>query len=141
MARQKEVLDEGTAPLLETVIAEPALRWLVGGRRTWRSQLEHLLELGERPNIKLQVLPSAGAHMLPSAGAHTGIDGTCTVLSFSPELEGDPGVVYVDTLVEGHYYELPEQITKYRKALAGLRAKATKPDVTPVFIRRIAKEP
>ncbi|MGQ0840011.1 helix-turn-helix domain-containing protein [Actinokineospora sp.] len=133
MARQHEVLDEGIQPLVWRVVAEPALRWQVGGAETMRAQLNHLVELSERPNIDIQVLPF-------SAGAHTGGEGTFDLLSFPPELENDPGVVYIDTRVKGYYYEDQEQIVRYRNALARLRVQAVKPADSPAFIHRIAKE-
>jgi transcriptional regulator with XRE-family HTH domain len=133
MGRQHEVLEDGDSPMVWRVIAEPALRWLVGGNETMRAQLTRLIELAERPNVDIQVLPF-------SAGAHTGVDGTFDILTFPSELENDPGVVYVDTRVKGYYYEDPEQIMRYRNALARLRVGAIKPADSPAFIRRIGKE-
>jgi transcriptional regulator with XRE-family HTH domain len=133
MARQGEVLEDGHEPLILRVIAETALRLLVGGNETMRFQLKHLLELAKRPNIDIQVLPLA-------AGAHTGVEGTFTLLTFPPELENDPGLVHVETFIKSYYYEEQEQITRYRNALTRLRTQATKPESSPAFIRRIAKE-
>lgn len=133
MARQREVLDEGDAPSVWRVIAESALRLQVGGTETMQFQLKRLLELSKRPNLEIQVLPL-------SAGAHTGVEGTFDLLSFPPELENDPGVVFVETRVKSYYYEDPEEIAKYRNALNRLRVQATKPEATPAFIRRIAKD-
>jgi transcriptional regulator with XRE-family HTH domain len=133
MGRQHEVLDDGDAPLIWIVIAEPALRWLVGGNETMRAQLDRLVSLSERSNIDIQVLPF-------SAGAHTGVEGTFTLLTFPSELENDPGAVFAETRVKGYYYEDPEQIALYRDALARLRVHALKPADSPAFIHRIAKE-
>ena len=68
LARQREVLDRADPPRVWSVIAEPALRCLVGGSDVLRDQLQHLAALTERPNIEIQVLPlSAGAHCGPRA--------------------------------------------------------------------------
>ncbi|MDQ3404635.1 MAG: helix-turn-helix transcriptional regulator [Actinomycetota bacterium] len=133
MARQHEVLEDGSPPLVWRVIAEPVLRWLVGGTDTMRAQLDRLVELAEHPNIEIQVLPV-------SVGAHTGGEGTFTLLSFPPELENDHGVVFAETKVQGYYYEEREQIMRYRTTLARLQVQAAKPADSPAFIRRIAKE-
>lgn len=133
MARQREVLDDGDAPLVWRVIAESALRLQVGGTETMKFQLKRLLELIKRPNIDIQVLPL-------SAGAHTGAEGTFTLLSFPPELENDPGVAYAETFIKGYYYEEREQITRYRNALTRLRVQASKPESSSALIRRIAKD-
>lgn len=133
MARQHEVLDDGSAPIVWVVIAEAALRCLVGGPEIMRAQLDRLIELSNRANIDIQVLPL-------SAGAHTGVEGTFTLLTFPTELEDDPAAVFTETKVKGYYYEEPEQIMRYRNALSRLRVQAIKPADSPAFIRRIAKE-
>jgi hypothetical protein len=133
LARQREVLDPESPPLLWRIIAEPALRWEIGGRDTLRAQLGSLLELAERPDIELQVLPF-------SAGAHVGVDGAFSVLTFPAELESDSGVVFAETRVQGYYYEESEQITRYRNALSRLRVQAISPADTPAHIHRLAKE-
>ncbi|MDP9641051.1 hypothetical protein J2S53_000996 [Actinopolyspora lacussalsi] len=57
-----------------------------------------------------------------SVGAHTGIEGAFIYLAFPPELENDPGTVYVDTRVKGYYYRQPEEIAVYRAAMRRLQA-------------------
>lgn len=134
LARQREVLErDGKPPMLWSVIHESALRTPIGGPEVAREQLEHLLTLIQQPNITVQVLPM-------STGAHTGIEGTFTYLAFPPELENDPGTVYVDTRVKGYYYEQPEEITAYRSAMRHLQVQACQPQEAPAVIRQIAKE-
>ncbi|SES49346.1 helix-turn-helix domain-containing protein, partial [Actinokineospora terrae] len=72
--RQKR-LDEPDALELRMVIDEEALRRPIGGRAVWRSQLERLLALGERPHVVLQVLPT-------EVGEHAGLAGSFTILEF-----------------------------------------------------------
>jgi transcriptional regulator with XRE-family HTH domain len=133
LARQREVLEREHPPLVWSVIAEPALRWLVGGPDVMRAQLKHLIELAERPNIEMQVLPF-------SVGAHNGTEGTFTILSAPPELENYLGCVYVGNLGGGHYYEAPEQLSRYRNALSWLRIRATKPEDTVAYLHQLARE-
>ncbi|WP_139219506.1 Scr1 family TA system antitoxin-like transcriptional regulator [Actinopolyspora alba] len=59
---------------------------------------------------------------------------------FPPELENDPGTVYVDTRVKGYYYQQPEEIAVYRAAMRRLQAQACQSEETPVLISRITKE-
>ncbi|GAV42142.1 helix-turn-helix domain-containing protein [Streptomyces acidiscabies] len=79
----------GESPLeLWAVVHEAVLRQLVGGRQVMREQLGHLLEMVQRSNVRLQVLPCL-------AGAHPGMTSAFTVVSFA-----EPGaldVVYADT--------------------------------------------
>lgn len=131
-ARQRTVLDREKPPAVWRVIHENALRLPVGGADVARHQLETLLTLIERPNITVQILPAA-------AGAHTGIEGSFTFLSFDPTLE-DPGLVHTETLIRSLYYEQPEELARYRKALRLLQVQACKPEETPTLIRTIMKE-
>ncbi|WP_028926039.1 helix-turn-helix domain-containing protein [Pseudonocardia acaciae] len=133
MGRQREVLERDDPPLVWSVIAEPALRWRVGGREVLRAQLDHLVALVERPNIEVQVLPL-------DVGAHAGTEGTFHLLSAPPELRNYPGCVYVEDRIRSHYYEDQEQITTYRNILTRLRIQATKPEDTVPYIRQLAEE-
>nr|WP_059045219.1 helix-turn-helix transcriptional regulator [Streptomyces acidiscabies] len=79
----------GDNPLeLWALVHESALRQLVGGREVMRNQLAHLIEMGHRPNVKVQVVPH-------HAGAHAGMTGTFSIVSFAEE--GALDVVYADT--------------------------------------------
>lgn len=112
MARQARLA--GERPLeLWAVVHEGALRQLVGGREVMREQLGHLLEMAQRPNVKLQVAPYL-------AGAHPGMTSAFTVVSFA-----EPGaldVVHMDTTsttlwLEGdndaaHHGQLFDRITR-----------------------------
>lgn len=87
MARQAR-LDADNPLELWAVVHEGSLRQLVGGREVMRAQLEHLLDMVRRPNVKLQVLPYL-------AGAHPGMTSAFTIVSFA-----EPGaldVVHADT--------------------------------------------
>lgn len=133
VSRQREVLDRENPPLVWSVIAEPALRWLVGGTKILRDQLDHLVGLSERPTVEVQVLPL-------SVGSHTGTEGSFTIFSAPPELENYPGCVYAEDLVTAHYHEEPDQILAYRNALTRLQVRAVRPEDTPAFIDQIAKD-
>ena len=56
MARQ-QLLDRENAPHFEAVVDESVLHRVVGSRAVMRAQLERLLELSERPNVALRVIP------------------------------------------------------------------------------------
>ncbi|MGW6601986.1 helix-turn-helix domain-containing protein [Streptomyces sp. NPDC055036] len=87
MARQARLA--GERPLeLWAIIHEGALRQLVGGREVMREQLVHLLDMAQRPHVKLQVVPYL-------VGAHPGMTSAFTIVSFA-----EPGaldVVHMDT--------------------------------------------
>lgn len=134
LTRQREVLDREEPPLVWSVLAESALRWLVGGPEVLREQLEHLISLAGRSGVVLQVLPF-------SAGAHNGGEATFTILSAPAELQNYPGCVYVENLGGSHYYEQQEQVMAYRNALTRVRIQATKPgEETVAYLHRLMRE-
>jgi hypothetical protein len=75
MDRQR-ALTRSENPLdLTVVLSEAALRLQVGGRVTMRSQLEHLEDMAQRPNVTVYVLPF-------TSGPHTADRGAFALLSF-----------------------------------------------------------
>lgn len=74
LERQK-LLTAERAPHFHCVLDEAALRRPYGDRDVMRGQLQHLIEVSERPNVTLQVMPF-------SFGGHAGESGAFTMLSF-----------------------------------------------------------
>ncbi|MEU1230032.1 helix-turn-helix transcriptional regulator [Streptomyces sp. NPDC005828] len=58
---RRAVLEKTPAPEFSFVQEEVSLRRPVGGRMVLRRQLEHLLEVGELPNVEIQVMPTERA--------------------------------------------------------------------------------
>ncbi|WP_414942452.1 helix-turn-helix domain-containing protein [Amycolatopsis sp. cmx-11-51] len=133
MARQ-EILDRPEdAPQIWSVLDEGVLRRRTGGPEVMRDQLKHLVELTERPNIDIQVLPFA-------AGAHGASDGMFVLLDYPPEFGGDPGTVYVENRREGLYYEEKEDLVRFRNTFERLQAQAENPGRTRDFIQKLSRE-
>ncbi|MDB1088727.1 helix-turn-helix transcriptional regulator [Streptomyces sp. ACA25] len=64
---RRELLEGECAPRFRTIISEAVLRTGLLDAGAWRTQLESLAEVAERPNIAVQVLPfSAGPYGLDS---------------------------------------------------------------------------
>lgn len=72
LTRQQVLSGERPAELW-SLIKESALLDPIGGPAVMRAQLAHLLEMSERPNIVVRVVPR-------EIGAHPGIDGSFTLL-------------------------------------------------------------
>src|SRR5215467_571765 len=61
--KRQQILSSPTGPRVWAVIDESALRRPLGGREVMREQLIHLIELADRPQITLQVMPfDRGGH-------------------------------------------------------------------------------
>jgi transcriptional regulator with XRE-family HTH domain len=109
---------EGRDPLeFWAVVDEAALRREVGGRTVMRAQLGRLLEVSERPNITLQVIPF-------DRGAHPGMSGAFVRLNFGTVA---PDIVYVESLAGDLFLESEAEIDRYGLAFDHLRAMALSP--------------
>ncbi|OIK26835.1 helix-turn-helix domain-containing protein [Streptomyces malaysiense] len=70
LARQ-DIFDRRPSPLLSFVMCESVLRRRLGGNSVARGQLEHLLLVGQKQDVELQVLPL-------DCVEHAGVDGPFT---------------------------------------------------------------
>ncbi|MEU5795040.1 helix-turn-helix transcriptional regulator [Streptomyces sp. NPDC047813] len=70
LARQ-DIFDRRPSPLLSFVMCESVLRRRLGGNAVTRGQLEHLLLVGQKQDVELQVLPL-------DCEEHAGVDGPFT---------------------------------------------------------------
>jgi transcriptional regulator with XRE-family HTH domain len=113
--RRQVVLASGRR--LPVILGEGALRQAVGGAKVMAGQISHLVRLiDDFPGLVVQVLPfSAGAHA--AAGS-----ASLAILRFpdAPSL----GVVYLEALSGGVYLERQEDVARYIRAFALLRAAA-----------------
>lgn len=104
-----------TSVRLDAVIWEPALLTTVGDEETQQEQLRYLLELGERPNISLQVLPV-------EAGDHARMSGSFILFSFGNETAVN--TVFVENLTSSQYLEKEDELRGYTLASDALRSAA-----------------
>lgn len=142
--RQRVELRQGRQAVLEqgddneqarvcAVLDESVLLRKRGTPEVMAQQLDHLLEVSEQPRVELLVLPL-------NAGAHVAQQGSFQILKFPSEFVGDPGVVYLELLVEGRYYEDPDDIALYERAMNDLRVRASTPEESRTILHRAMKE-
>lgn len=92
---RKRVLGKENPPTITAVLDEAAIRRRVGGKKTMRDQLSDLLELAQRPNITILVIPF-------EAGMHASPDGSFTIIQlpdpFPPvaHVQSPGGAVYLE---------------------------------------------
>jgi hypothetical protein len=128
--RRQRILDRTPdAPSVWAVVDEHVLRRQPPDPRVARDQLEHLLELIERPNITLQILPE-------SAGPTPAEGGSFSMLRF-PESEL-PDIVYLEQLTGALYLDKRSDLQHYRKLVDVLGADyADPPEQTPVLLNKL----
>jgi hypothetical protein len=115
LKRQDRIYGEDQLGSLWVVIDEAVLRREVGSRQVMSDQLFQLLELGERANINLQVIPF-------ERGAHPGMTGTFSLMEF-PE-SADSTVVYFEGVTSDLYLEKEADVRRYTNLYDHLRAAA-----------------
>jgi transcriptional regulator with XRE-family HTH domain len=114
IARQA-VLSRGTPAHLWLVLDEAALRRPVGRPEVMRGQLRYLIDMADRPNVTLQVIPL-------TTGGSAAAGGPFTILRFSePDL---PDVVYLEQLTGALYLDKRETVDHYLAVLERLCVEA-----------------
>jgi transcriptional regulator with XRE-family HTH domain len=118
MARQAR-LSEAEPVSVAMVLDEATLSRPIGGVPVMRAQLKHLIELAERPNVTIQILPF-------TAGGHAAAGGPFSVLHFAEKDLSD--VVYLEQLASAQYLEKPDLVRKYRAVIERLHLEAATPE-------------
>jgi len=117
MARQARL--SGAEPVaLGMVLDEAALMRPIGGPSVMRAQLKHLIEMSQRPNVTLQILPF-------KVGGHAAAGGPFSVLHFAESDLSD--IVYLEQLATAQYHEKPDMVGKYQAVMERLRIEAATP--------------
>lgn len=125
LERQKHLLADN-APEFHIVLDEAALRRPYGDRAVMRGQLQHLIDISARPNVRLQVMPF-------SFGGHSGESGAFTILSFPESDLSD--VVYLEQLTSALYLDKREDVAQYEQALKELQQDSPGPDESRDLLR------
>jgi hypothetical protein len=98
---------------LVSIIGEAALRCPIGGRNVLRDQLRYLIEVAERPNVTLRILPT-------SVPGHPGILGSFLRLRFAER----PSVVFLEHQTSSLFLEDHHEVTVYDRAIVKLQSMA-----------------
>ncbi|WP_063737001.1 helix-turn-helix domain-containing protein [Streptomyces sp. RTd22] len=127
--KRQGILYEGDPTPLTAIIHEAALRVGLGGPAVARAQLQHLIEMSERKNVTLVVIPF-GAGPLHGSGHPIDYFGGSVPHLDTVELDTDHATVLLDS--EAH-------LVKYRSVLDRLESYALKPASSRELIHRIAQ--
>jgi transcriptional regulator with XRE-family HTH domain len=134
LARQ-EILDKPQPPLLQFVLSESCVRRVWGDAAVMREQIEYLIELSNRPNVHLQVMPFD----VP-AGRRSPIGSPFTLIRVpSPGAAGPLEVAYVEGPGEVRYLDEKKALTAYEASWARLSDAALRFDETRRFLSRVAR--
>jgi transcriptional regulator with XRE-family HTH domain len=127
---KRQALLAGSEPRVWAVIDESALRRPLGGAQAMRTQLRHLLDVAQLPQVTLQVMPF-------DRGGHSAAGGSFSILRFAePDL---PDIVYIEQLTSALYLDRPEEVDHYREVMNRLSAEAETPADSEQLLRRILR--
>ena len=130
--RRQEILSRpgDTAPLLTAVITEASLRYQWSSRSDRRDQIEHLIDMGRRPNIDLRIQRFTD-------GPPPGLSSAINIFDFA---EGEPSIAFTETdfaLVEVND---PDQVSRYIQSFEKAVDGALEPSDTAIYLRQLADQ-
>jgi transcriptional regulator with XRE-family HTH domain len=130
--RRQEVLTRtGNArPEVTAVITEASLRYRWGTRHDRREQIEHLIDLGQRPNVKLRIQRFAD-------GLPRGVFSSVNIFDFSA---GEPGIVFTETDYELLEVDDKDEVRTYVDAFELAADASLDPADTINYLRYLAEE-
>ncbi len=111
---------------LWAIIDEVALRRTVGCPDLMRRQLDHLLDISDRPRLTIQICPLR-------TGAWHAAPGSFSILRFAAE--DLPDVVYVEQLTGAMYLDKRADVDRYIEAMDLISASGCTPEQTTTLIR------
>ncbi|MER7479198.1 helix-turn-helix transcriptional regulator [Streptomyces sp. NPDC126510] len=125
------LVSRADAPQLWAIIDESVLLRVLGSAEVMREQLAHLVEMAERPNVTLQIVPlsvtNASAPAIP-----------ITYLRFGGlDL---PDVVYLEHIKSANFLEDRDETEEYRIALDRLADEALKPRDSLELLRQTMEQ-
>ncbi|MEU3990624.1 helix-turn-helix transcriptional regulator [Streptomyces platensis] len=127
--RRRAPLEGDDTPRFRTILSEAVLRTPLKDATEWRKQLELLLAMGERPNIKVQIVHhSVGLHALSNTDA--------TFL----RLRDGRTVAWVETGYSGELVEETAAVERLQLSYDLVRDLALSPVESRKFIRQMLEE-
>ncbi|WP_433328173.1 helix-turn-helix domain-containing protein [Spirillospora sp. CA-294931] len=126
---RQALLSRPEPPKLLHIIDQAALHRQIGGAAVMAAQLRHLVRLGERDEITIQVIPFG-------AGAHAAINGSYIVLEF----EKAPTIVHLEHTASSLFLDLPGDIGRYVDGVKALQDVALPPDRSLLMIEKVADQ-
>jgi transcriptional regulator with XRE-family HTH domain len=129
--RREDLFDADNRPSFQFMLDEAVIRRLVGGSSVMRNQLRRLIEVADKPNVTVEVIPF-------SAGLHPGMNGPFEIIEFADPSDSD--IVFLESPRGDIVSDDPEETLKYREAFEGLAKAALGPRDSLARIAQIADE-
>ena len=130
LARQV-VFTRPAPPNVWVVLDEAVLRRPIGGEEIMKAQIKHLIELSQRQNVTIQVVPF-------TAGGHAAAGGPFSILRFADyDL---PDVVYLEQLTSALYLDKHDVVDSYMMVMERLCVEAMTPTNSVKAMRTLLRD-
>jgi Domain of unknown function (DUF5753)/Helix-turn-helix domain len=129
--RRQEILDrtDGSAPTFSAVVTEASLMYRWGTRDDRREQIEHLVGLGTRRNVRLHIQRFED-------GPATGVVSMVNIFGFRDE---EAELVFVESDYTIEEVSKPESVQGYIESFERARDAALEPADTTGYLERLAR--
>ncbi|WP_443067686.1 helix-turn-helix domain-containing protein [Streptomyces sp. NBC_01351] len=128
LARQ-EIFSRTPMPTISFVVEESVLRRPLGGQDVMRGQLEHLLLVGHRRNVEIQVMPTEREE-------HAGLAGPFTLI----ETREGRRIAYVEVLKDSRLHTERNSVREIEEQYGLLRAQALTPRESLAVVEKLLGE-
>jgi transcriptional regulator with XRE-family HTH domain len=126
---RKQLFERKPVCVISVILEEAALRRQIGTVEVMRAQCEYLVELAERPNLVIQVMPD-------DQGAHAGLRGAMKIIE-TPE---QATLVYSEALGKSLLISQPVETGLLARRYAMISRQALRPEESVVLIGQLAGE-
>ena len=130
--RRQQLLEQAAPPTLNFVLGESVIQYLIGEQDVAHGQIARIIELANRPNITIEIVPF-------SAGLSLGMDESIEILEF-PDPE-DSDVFFSEgpkDMIISH--DEAGEITAYREILERLRSVSLRKSGTLAYLVNFARQ-
>jgi hypothetical protein len=128
--RRQEILDraDGHAPELTAIVTEASLLYRWGTRADRQDQIQHLIDVGQRPNVDLRIQRFAD-------GPPFGLISPINIFGFP---DGEPPIAFTETDIGIQEVAGAEHVTMYSQSFDRAIDGALEPDDTTLYLRQLA---
>jgi transcriptional regulator with XRE-family HTH domain len=123
---RRDLITRKNPAQLNVLLGQAAVTQIIGGRQVMAEQLRYLLELGERPNIDLRIVPFESSWSPALSGAFILIDS-----------DEAPSIVNIEMQRSGVILHDPDDIAAHRQSADVVREKAMSPAATAELITEV----
>ncbi|GAA2149461.1 helix-turn-helix domain-containing protein [Actinomadura napierensis] len=127
--KRQEILTRENPPHVWFTMDEAALRRSIAGPDVMREQLAHLLAMGERHNVSIDIVPMDQRY-------YEGLTGSFTILDFT----NAPEVAYTESAGQGVLIQDPRRVATFAVMYNSLRGDALRVEESRALITSVMEE-